>query len=482
MLTRLRRWRALILAAIVLLLLGSIDALLKTTAEPGYCPENPLWTLAIDDFPGFYAALGTCDSSKAAIPELRKPLADVARGIRLATGIRPTPLRCRVWFGNKLLAAYTEEGIGFCVHPGLLTRLVYLYCHLIARTPTEEGVSRFGSFCYGWREGFLIVSPSSSYVRASLMAAKPSVESPEGRREMRLAWAGSKGALRVRPEDGLPVDGWIQGQLAPRRADGLSLSESWPAPPLMSVVVSRWSDLKILAGLARVGLEYASQRLLDEETRQQILSMAAEGVEYLSTQIDTDALPKDWDRSVDECALALWDIDTGETIPVPELALVLHSAEPAFGPHPFEKVLAADNGIPHEWDGRPGIVIPWMGEKLMLCLATRDQDRLLTTQEPLMAELIGAEITGRPREADAALALNWAKAGHCAGALLARAADLELVPRMNRKDVEIEWMPYIRAASHLGTLDLQATSRDGRIVFQGFLARQGAQTAAPPQP
>lgn len=482
MLTRLRRWRALIFAAVTLCLLGGIDAWLKNTSDPGYCPDDAVWTLATDDLPGLYAALGDCDFAEAALPELRKPLADLARHIRLATGIRPTPLRCRVWLGSKFVAAFSEEGIGFCVHPGLLMRVADLYRHAIQRVPTEEGVRQFGSLCYGWRDGFLVVSASPSYVRASLLdAAKPGIEPPTGRREIRLTWAGSKGALHVRAENGLPAEGWIEGQLDARRTSGLSLPESWPEPPLISVGVSRWPDLKLIGGMAQAGLKTAAPYVFDEETREHLALMAARWAEYFSTHVDMDALPEGWDRSVDECALAVCDVDTDETIPVPELALILRSAEPAFGPHPFLKALPADSAIPHEWNGRPGTVIPWFGEELMLCLATRDQDRLLTTQEPLMAELIAAKGTGAPREADMAITLNWAKLGRCAEALLTKAAEFELIPRMNQKDVAREWMPYVRAAARLGTLDLDATSQEGRILFGGFLARQQVQSAAEQQ-
>ena len=134
MLTRLRRWRTLIVAALPILLLAGLDAWLKATPDPGYCPEGALLAAAADDFPSFYAALGACDSSEAASSEVRAQISEMSRRIRIETGIRPTPLRWRVWLGNKFLAAYSDDGMGFCVHPGLLLRIVEICRSAVCRS------------------------------------------------------------------------------------------------------------------------------------------------------------------------------------------------------------------------------------------------------------------------------------------------------------------------------------------------------------
>ena len=468
---KLLRRRAFIVAAILFAILAGLDAWLKATPDPGYCPENAFCTLAADDFPSFYAALWSCDLSEAVSPEIHGPLADVSRGIRLGTGIRPTPIRWRVWLGSKFVAAYSEDGSGICVHPGLLLRLADVYRRVVQRVPEEEGVRRFGSLFYGWRDGFVVVSASRSYVQSSLAAPAPVLEPSRGRDEMRITWPGSEGVLRIRARDGLPAEGWFRGSLT-QRTSPLTLAGAWPRPPLFAISASRWTDLKTLIVEAGNALQFAARGILDEETRGQVFAAGTQLAGYTSAQFRSDRLAKGWDLSADECAAALWDLDTDETTPVPELAFVFRGEGPAFGAHPLDKALPREDAIPHEWEGRPGIVIPWLGEKLMLCLAGRDRDWLLTTREPLMAELIGAQAAGPPIYADAALTLDWSKAGRCAATLVQKASDLELIPRMNRKDVEREWMPYVRAATRLGSLHLYGTARDGRVVFKGLLAQQ----------
>lgn len=471
MLTRLRRWWFPMAAALLLIVLAGADTWLKSTPDPGYCPEHAFVIAAADDLPAFYAAFGKCDFAAAASKEIKAPLADFARWVRITTGIRPTPLRCRVWLGDKLLAADSEEGAGLCIHPGLLLRVAGLYHRFTHRAVGEDGVRRAGNVFYAWRDGFLIVSPSQAYVSASLAAAPPKLEPSEGRDEMRFAVPGSGGAVRIRARDGLPITGHFKAALT-HRTKPLTLAEVWPEPPLLAIAVSRWSELTAARRAVFEMIQSAAEGLLSEDARTNALGFIMALDQYLVEQFKFNNVPKDWDASINECAAALWNIDASEVTPVPELAVILRGENPVSGKHPFEDAFPVENTVPHEWEGRAGKVVPWLGEKLAICLVGRDRDWLLTTQEPLLAQWLAYRGPETSINADAALAFDWSKAARCAEALLLHAADLEFLPRMNRKDVENDWMPYVHAAGHLGTLHVQAVSREGRIEFNGFLARQ----------
>ena len=69
------------------------------------------------------------------------------------------------------------------------------------------------------------------------------------------------------------------------------------------------------------------------------------------------------------------------------------------------------------------------------------------------------------------MTLDWEKCSELTGELLLRTADLELIRRRNRSDVEALYLPYIRMFSVLGTLQLEGVFQNSRLEFSGYLAR-----------
>jgi len=457
----LRPWRALLGAAAAVVLLVWIDAQVKRAPIPGYCPQSTTWVAAAEDFGRFYQGLEQCDAAKALSDHVPRDLFDYQLAVRKATGIRPTPLRWRVWMGNAFLAGVAPEGVGFCTRPGLLLRAADALRRRFVRPVHGGRVFTLGRLFYGWRNGFLIVSPSHRYVTASLEADVPEVAASRARDELRVhALRDRRAVVRIRAADGLPVSGWVAGAVTKRNAP-LSLPDAWPEAPLISVSASRWADL------ARLPLWIHSAAAPGH-----VWPPWLEGVvETASEQWRVDRLPEDWDAGVRECSLAVMDVDTEEVTPVPEVAVVLRADGSAHGPHPLEPLAPEGQTIPYEWNGQPGLLAPWLGEKLTVCLGSYDRDWLATSQEPVMNDLIGALRPADPVEADVVVRVNWQELAATAGVLVRKAADFELIPRMNAQDAQKRLIPFLRAASELGSARLEGRCRGDRIAFRGFLAR-----------
>jgi hypothetical protein len=462
---------------ILLVGLIGIDAALKSSSSEGYCPQDARWVAVAESFPAFYRGLRKSDAWKGAMAELRSQLAGLELSMRKVSGIRPTPLRCWVWLGNHFVAAGSAEGVGLCVHPGLLVRLIHAGRVAVREAPEEEGIYTLGSLFYGWRNGFLIVSASRAYVAACLAAAEVPFDSSEGHDDLRfLSCAGLQACLHIRAGNGLPVSGWIEGKVT-HRSSALSLAEAWPEPPLVSVTATKWADVSMVVGWAWSAMQCPRSCWLVDETGPFGTRAAKAVVDWVRGTWPFDALPKGWDDGVDECALAVTDVDVESVTPVPQVALVLRSVLPRYVGHPLERLASAAERIPYEWNNCPGWMVPWAGEKLALCFSSCDRDWFLTTRESTMAEVAGRLKEASPVEADVTVCINWEKLAARAGVLMRKAGELELIPGMNSRDVERDVMPWVRALGCMGHLRLDGTCESDRVVFQGILAQQAHRDA-----
>ncbi|HIJ73937.1 MAG TPA: hypothetical protein HPP83_07535, partial [Candidatus Hydrogenedentes bacterium] len=136
------------LALVVVACLVSVhfDLSLKSSSAEGFCPADAKLVVAASDFAAFWEKAVHCDVGRQATarPPIQFRRLEVA--IRNAAGIRPTPVRWRLWLGNRLLAATGETGSGLCVRPGLLLRAVHLLRRFLGVEAAEEGMYRFGDF------------------------------------------------------------------------------------------------------------------------------------------------------------------------------------------------------------------------------------------------------------------------------------------------------------------------------------------------
>ena len=457
-------WFAFVAAFVVCVALGAVDRQWKAAPHPGYCPEDATWVVQARDFPLFWDALKRLDVARTVGERLPREVHAVELAVRQAAGVRPTPARWRVWFGARFLCAGKRGQWGFCVRPGLLARAAD-YANRIAGASHPEGdVRRYGRFHYAWREGYLIVSPSRDYVFGALAAPVSSGGGAVSSDSLRVQWrAPCAGEILVHASEGLPVSGRLSVAVSGSGEDLLS-ARIWPDRPMLVVAGRAWEDwVKLLSGVAPVFAETQGFRAL----------------RHFGTPLwQAWRLPPPQtggDADVREFSLALAGVDVSETLPIPEFALALRAEGPisALESHPLYPLAEAAEPLPYAWREQPGVIAPLLGEKLSLCLAADGAYWLATTQEPLMQKIVGRLEEGPGTRADLVLHVDWEKTAEAGAALLRRAAQLELFPRMDARKAEQKLIPFTQALASMGTLDLQGRGHGDHLRFSGFLARAG---------
>lgn len=464
---RIRGWRGWLAATALLAALMLADLLLTGTGPAAYCPDDAEWIVTADDFPAFYRNLLGTDLAKAVNDEAPEHFAAWQLAVRQATGIRPTPLRWRVWLGPRIVAALSSGGWGACVRPGILLRVADTLRGLGGWRPAVRG---FGPYYYAWRDGALIFSKSEKYVLDTLKA-DPS-DSPLSAPFTDDLWVyetqAAHFALRIRGSRHIHVSGWLEGgQLAARKSP-LALDSLPEDAAIAWVAASTPKDLRALAEAVWSAFDRHAQ-ISARPWFQPLKDLAQKAVSPWSL----DALTPDWDRQLTECSLLLLDVDDSEPFPVPEVGLVLRSNKAAAGSHPLEPLTNSGPRLPYEWDGHPGVVAPRAGEKAAICLASSGADWLAASQEPAMSRLIA--MLQQPTqqchldESAAVVAVNWAKAAARAQSLARKAAALELFPGLNSTDLEERVTPLLRALARQGCAHLHWRQNDGRLEFSGAL-------------
>lgn len=465
-------WRALLAAVAVVVALAYVDGCQKAPPEgeiAGYCPEGAPWVAACDDFGAFYGALTASDFHARLSQALPREVAALDVAVRKTIGIRPTPLRWRVWMGRQFLASWSKEGPGFCTRPGVLLRTASL-AHGTLNRASNSAIRRFAGWHYAWRDGFLIASPHRAYVEAALNAPPCTGAIPLSPDELRLHPRGDKSwLLRVRPTDGLPIAGRLAGQLT-NRLGPLTLTDAWSEPPLLSICAKDWRDV------ASVGAFLVRAAALTPP------SLGLKAWLDHARDVALSVLPRwhmptphpDWDQSVLEWAFALTEIDATSAAPVPVAGLVMRSAQPAQGPHPLDWLAGSEVSVPYEWEGEPGLLVPWVGEDLTLCLGRHGHDWLAASREPAMAAMAGRLQEGKTVDGDLYVRLRWDRLADTLSDLARNAAGNGLITGLAPADVDQRGAPLLRALGAMGAFELRANAQSDQVVFEGMLAHAPA--------
>ena len=453
------RWVPLALAAIALLLAGMWDRAAKETALEGFCPQDARVIAAAEDFGIFWAGLEQSEAWKCLAQEMGVPTEPMVLRIRQRTGIRPTPFRWSLWMGSRFLASQGPSGTGVCVFPGALLHTVDRVRRAAGIVPDIDGIASLDEYFYAWRDGFLIVSTSRDYVRASLQAPAPTLEKSSARNELRFAFPGFHDAsFRVRSETGWPIQGRLRLETSPRKGP-LTLAGAWPKTPICAITAPHGADVLTLLSA------------LDEPLRD--LPWRTSLGEFIATALTRwrlENLPADWDTQTEECSLAMTGVDLSETIPVPSLAVLLRNSSPQTKTHPLEPMISNVASLPYEWGGQRGVVARLLGEKLSLCLCRSGRLWLGTTNEPLMASLAGKTQEGDSTDADAALRIDWTLLCAVTEKVLMKCAELDLLPELNKADAERDLVPVVKGIGRLGTFRAEGKREGAFLVFNGALA------------
>jgi hypothetical protein len=456
------RYRAAIAGLAILGGFAILDhRILNSAPRYGVRPADAQWVLSTGDFPTFWRGLEQGDVFARIEEDWPRPQEDLELAVRLATGIRPTPVRWRLWLGERLTVAQSIDGLGCSVYPGLLLRTASHVAHLFGHRPDEAGIAEMNGIFYTWRDGFLVFSRDRSYVVACIENGDTSPLRSGADESIALHWTGPhEGYMRALRGPGVPVEGRLKIALN----DGsrpLSVTNAWPDTPVASVTTRTAADLQTLGAAA-------SNVLGAFRPWEKTKSAAREAFAHWGLQ----ALPEGWDKSTAQFGLALHGADTTGFVPIPDLSLVMRADAPVTGDHPFRALFEDQLAIDYEWQGEPGAYYPWLGETLSPCLGRFGHDYVATLNEPTMASLVGALRSGPsdPPDVDLTVRVSWKPASDLAKQTISTFATRGLMPRMSAEEGQREITPMFDAIGELGTLWIDGKALgDGWTEFNGYL-------------
>lgn len=455
---RLRPWLALTgLAAAALLAVGMDVWLVNAGPQVAFRPADAQWTVEAANVGEAWRRLAQSQAYRHWREAAGDPVLPLQRSLGQGLGLRPTPLRTRVYLGKHISVSGGAEGIGFSCRPGIVLRALSA-AHALSTPEQPGGLYVLYGWTYAWREGQLIASRAPGYVRAALAAPPCKREPGLAQEEMALRWhTDPKGACRVRFEDGFPITGWFDAVLeAPEQP--LGTLGGWPEPPILTASASS------LAGLETLGRTFAAA------------AGFSAAVDYIESQWQGvrvrwqwQPLPPGWDASIRQATAALHPFDAEAVAPLPQASLTLVPQTPPAGPHPLAPAVAAMDPIAMHWAHGPGLLVPIMGEPLGLCLGRTGVLWLTTTRERLIRQMAaGLSLRGEIR-GSAAFHLNWAAAAE-AGMLAATQAQSWGLLAQSDGLSPAPWKRHMEAVRGLGFCRLTVLPGKGVSRFEGVLA------------
>lgn len=427
----------------------------------GYFPADAQFIITSSDFGYFWTLLYLSDAGLALRHEVPLPLKDWELVVRHETGIRPTPIRWRVWLGRNLVASKSPEGFGICVYPGVLLRALELGRRLATSLSLDstDSVDMFGNYYYAWHNGYLIVSRSKSFVLAVQRGNEISKKGLPDRTAIEIRYTGEPAwNVTLYAKNGLPYQGVVQARLVPATGP-LTLVHACPERPLLSVNTSCWANLQFLRDVGKILIFKDDWRSLLGETWCHLLGKWQLG-----------QIQPNWDVGFTELAFFVPSVDITDGVPVPNMALVLRSPRRVFGEHPLKSLVSDGNVLPMEWEGSPGVIAPLFGDRLALCLGQFDRDWYVASSEKTMARLVGNLKGNTPLETDLLVELYYEQLGTLLQSVMEAWADAQFIPGKSAEELRADLTPWLAGMKRLGRFRLSAKARGSETAIDGFLA------------
>ncbi len=447
-------WLGLLVAGLVLIGAALADHQLKTVSHPGFLPEDMPVYLYAPDLPLSWMHFSKTALARNLNDEAAPLLHTIELSLRQWSGIRPTPARWRTWLGPSAIAATDGRDWILCVHPGLAAHVVSLFL-------SDKGLP--GTQIHqAWREGYLLLSSSSVFIKKAQTAPPVTLEFAETISPDTLLVAlhtPIQAVLTVTPSPGLPME-------ARCRTSQASVSRPatvWSAPPLPG-------SPNLLLSLSSVHSAVQLANLLSEMNLPDfsggVLGNLASkwSINRLSSFFSDANGPLNAPMSC-----ALYGISTSSGIPLPRLALA-SGAKEGFGGL-LSSSQTSGKLLPYEWNGCAGWMFPLLGDQFSLYGFQRDNTQYLVTQEPLAAMVAATFKAAAPTvEDDVMLALDWKGVATELMRTANWAADRELLPETGPKDLETTFIPLMKALSHGGVLKLTGKWSADQFLCKGMLA------------
>jgi len=400
------------------------------------------WVLYSDDFPDAWDRLEHSDPFERIRTDAPEVVADLGIALRQATGIRWTPARWRRWLGAPAIISVRGEEACASFHPGPLAWLGILAAGVTQPGRSESGLVQIGKLRAGWFDSYLIVGTSATVVGDLLREGEwMAYETEPGavglalRDERPLRFL-----LKSSVELELQIEMAMDAQGTSRRPEYLAVE--WPKAPILS---ARIRDEAVWG-------EWVPELWPEFPGRDDAATLWRSFAEML---------PPEWDGGADSFQLALFDVDTTETIPIPDAAVYARSETP------LAPLTAPVSAIPYEWSGNAGWMTPWQGEGAHLFVVANDRARVFTNHESTMAALMARERAGRVVSDDALIEVDAPRLSKILIDLAREAAKNELWLEKDYDDVERDVVPWIRAFGALGEIRLEGRYENGALVMRG---------------
>lgn len=416
--------------------------------EAGFVAEDAIWRVEASDLPAFlgrWNALNTSKAMRRASPALHLAL---PLAIRQVTGVRPTPDRIRLWLGRTLLVSGGDDGWCLSVRPGVA---MYLASWLGGPVRAGEEGDFWRDYVSAWKDGFLLVASSQTYLDKVLAAGKSLKRSNVPQDAVRISWEGSTpGALEIEAAEQIPVLFSLKVPAAP--GSTLRYAAGWP-DTLLTVNAHRGAPL---VQAVRNGLRWMDGQLTPATAQATHSLIANWWSAYCPLSLES--------APVDEWAAGVAAVNFQAEIPVVESIWAGWATDPSA----ILSQLPADRQE-HRWDETTGWLLPVTGDARTWAIAEREGTTFLTSHENRMPALL-ATARREPEAGVAALNLSWKPFVGALRGLLLRAANEGLLPGYSEDDVQADWLPCVDAFADWGTLQLHANEVDGAIAGDGWIA------------
>lgn len=454
----LKHWGPFGLVAAICLVLFFVDGQLKRTDKAGIAPQAPNWQIVAPDLPALWAHWEVHPAYGAFEEQAATFMQDFSAAVRMATGVRPIPARLRLWLGQSAVLAGNGTDWCFSVRPGVALRAASLVHSLGAESPVPS-VRMWGELAYGWRDGFLLVSPSTDFLATALESGETVPVSDASSASIDAQWTGPQpGSLQVEASEGLPFALELAG-VGGGADQALHFSESIPD----AAVVVNGHDPAIAWALTSA-LEAIARPLLPVET------MAA-----------WDTLPPAWWNAhlpplppmacAGEQILAVFEPEERRDSALPHVAW----RQAACSDQALDAMGALDDARPYQWNDLRGWLVATPRHAASWYGAQAGDHVALASSAALVPRMLEAT-PGASRPGALQVRAQWRPVARWARNGLKSLAEGGLLPGYSAADIQESWVPYLDALGAWQSFEAAGETGEKALRITGKLAVMEAPT------
>jgi len=437
-----------ILLALLFLLLWGVDRHFKRWPDRGPLPPGAI-QFHSENFPALWRTLRDGSTGAIVASELRRPLHNLELSVRLATGIRPTPLRWQLYLGGPVRLGADASGMAMCMRPGLIVRAFW---------PLFSA----SALPHRWEGGYLLLASDAQRLdafQASRPAARPELPRLVPAFTVQFPQAGDA-RFSVDAAPGLPFSlelPW-QGEMSPVLLPAVQRDAVFS----IAAATPELAEFLLRGAASLLGREFpriaAFEGTMTDLARAYAWIQPGERLPGMAGPVRIDCP-----------AVAVPDV-----VPVPLMTWVAARDPDAPGEHPWlQGVPAGVARVPMVWGEVSGALLPVLGRDYTLCVARQGDFWLAASNESAMAALAGRsqEAGGPPGLLEASL--DWQAAATMVNSVLQRLATLGVLPEAGPREYDQVYGGWVRVFQGLGRMEFSgAPAGAGRLLISGHLARE----------